>query len=44
MKTVPTVGVATQADTADVPDLADEVRLALADVAGAARRAKGCSR
>ena len=37
MKTVPTVGAATQADTADLPDLADEVRLALAEVAGAAR-------
>ena len=37
MKTVPTVRVATQGDTADVPDLSDEVRLALTDIAGAAR-------
>jgi len=37
MKTVPTVRVAAQADTADVPDLSDEVRLALTDIAGAAR-------
>lgn len=38
MKTVPTtMQVATQADAAEVADLPQEVRLALADIAGAAR-------
>jgi transposase-like protein len=37
MKTVPTLHAATQADTINFSDLPDEVRLALADVAGAAR-------
>jgi hypothetical protein len=37
MKTVPTLHAATQADTINFSDLPDEVRIALADVAGAAR-------
>ena len=37
MKTVPTVRVADTADDAALPDLPDEIRLALADIAGAAR-------
>src|SRR5215218_2790374 len=37
MRTVPTVDVAAQADATCFPDLPEEVRLALAEVAGAAR-------
>ncbi len=37
MKTVPTVHAAAQADTINFSDLPDELRVALADVAGAAR-------
>lgn len=37
MKTVPTVTTAETSDAAGVPELPDEVRLALADIAGAAR-------
>jgi putative transposase len=37
MKTVPTVHVATKTDTVDLPDLPDQVHLALAEIAGAAR-------
>ena len=37
MKTVPTLHAATQADTINFSDLSDEVRIALAEVAGAAR-------
>ncbi len=37
MKTVPTAQVAAMADTVELADLPEEVRLALADVAGAAR-------
>jgi putative transposase len=37
MKTVPTVQLARRADTAALADLPDEVRLALADITGAAR-------
>jgi putative transposase len=37
MKTVPTVHLAEASDTAALPELAEEVRLALTDIAGAAR-------
>jgi putative transposase len=37
VKTVPTVRLADPSDTAAVPELSEEVRLALADIAGAAR-------
>src|SRR6185503_3762149 len=37
MKTVPTVRLADTADAVALPDLPEEVRLALADIAGAAR-------
>ena len=40
MKTVPTVHVATKADTVDLPDLPDEVPVALAEIAGAAREGR----
>jgi putative transposase len=37
MKTVPTVRLADTADAATLPDLPEEIQLALADIAGAAR-------
>ena len=37
MKTVPTVRLADAADAVGLPDLPEEVRLAMADIAGAAR-------
>lgn len=37
MKTVPTVRLADTADAAALPDLPEEIQLALADIAGAAR-------
>ena len=37
MKTVPTVGLADTTDAAVLPDLPEEVGLALTDIAGAAR-------
>jgi len=37
MKTVPTVHVATKADTVELPDLPEEIRLVFADIAGVAR-------
>jgi putative transposase len=37
MKTVPTVRLADTAEAAALPDLPEEIQLALADVAGAAR-------
>ena len=37
MKTVPTVRLADTPDAAALPDLPEEIRLALADIAGAAR-------
>src|SRR4051812_50199187 len=37
MKTVPTVRLADTADAAALPDLPEEIRLTLADIAGAAR-------
>ena len=37
MKTVPTVGLADTADAATLPDLPEQIQLALADIAGAAR-------
>jgi transposase-like protein len=37
VKTVPTVHVATNADTVELPDLPEEIRLVFADIAGAAR-------
>ena len=37
MKTVPTVGLADSSDTAALPELSEEVRLALCDIAGVAR-------
>src|SRR6476469_10451178 len=37
MKTVPTVRLADTTDAAGLPDLPDEVRLAMTDIAGAAR-------
>jgi len=37
VKTVPTVGLADSSDTAALPELSEEVRLALCDIAGVAR-------
>ena len=37
MKTVPTVRLADTTDAAGLPDLPEEVRLAMTDIAGAAR-------
>ena len=37
MKTVPTVGLADTPDGAALPDLPEDIRLALTDIAGAAR-------
>ena len=37
MKTVPTVRLADTADAAALPDLPEEIQLAMADIAGAAR-------
>jgi putative transposase len=37
VKTVPTVHVATNVDTVELPDLPEEIRLVFADIAGAAR-------
>jgi putative transposase len=37
MKTVPTVGLVEKADTVMLPDLPEEVALAMSDIAGAAR-------
>ena len=37
MKTVPTVRLADTADAATLPDLPEEIQLALTDIAGAAR-------
>ena len=37
MKTVPTVRLADTADAAALPELPEEIQLAMADIAGAAR-------
>src|SRR6478735_5961197 len=44
MKTVPTVRLADTADAVVLPDLPEGIRLAMTDIAGAAREAKSTSR